>query len=199
MIELTTFVVILRDPTDRLFSEFNHHKNRKRFGNMTFVQYVDKMETLWNKCQLLHPLNYSVCYQIPMVPMRHNPLVSGMIHSQLQMWLDAGIPVSSFLLVSMKDYVSSVNGRKAVLRKIFEKSGIKGNNDQFDNYLKKIQTPIKAMNAQTRNRDMGDLMRTRLKNFYSSHKKRTQDLILNQNFQLIPNFSHEEILNGTFW
>ena len=109
MVKRSTFVVMLRDPTDRLFSEFKHHQSHGRMGSSSFSQFANSSLSLHHS--LCKDMDYASCFTaLSGEDGRSYAIVSGKIDEQLSLWLQT-VPPSSLLLVSFKGYVSSGEGR----------------------------------------------------------------------------------------
>jgi len=212
MIKKSLFVVVLRDPTSRLFSQFNHdkihHKHSKNIS--TFESYFNRQLSAYQRCQnkQMDENSYSNCYRAST-----SPLMGGMYDDQLLNWINrAGVPSSSFLILSFKQYTSSGQARLQVLERIFQKLGYHSLSNNIKTKMKKmgkghVRRPPNKKSSQKSHDFMGSDIKHQVDEFYSQHKNKTIQIIQNYRIDSIPplyegnyniNYGDDQI-SSDFW
>ena len=110
MLNNSTFIFVLRDPIDRLFSEYSHYKNndRGRLSKYSFDEFVTKAIEIWQNCTIGDGRSYSTCWFYMRYTISYNAffsVVSSMYGEQLKYWLQA-------TETDLDDMINGINNMK---------------------------------------------------------------------------------------
>ena len=228
MIQASTFILILRDPVNRLVSEYGHHKLYGRMEKIkSFDAYALQMLTiLRQKCPLYFSdrsaFDYEKCfnalyYEPPtvldeskrvdvVVDMQGRPLYTdmaiglliGMFDLQLKHWIDTHNIPISSLLIVPFKRYTS---------------SVESRLEVLQTIFQRAGLPGLAssladnpeanqlpeqLNSKAQSKETMSTI-DQLNHLYESHKRETEQFIISRKLIVLPSMTEEEIRNGEIW
>jgi len=158
------FVVLMRDPIDRLLSHYNfmNHTDKTRAFDPEPIHKAVRNEKNWFDLADDSPVDFNFCYKYYSYKSR------GVYHKQLKRWFRY-FPEDHFLILDFDTFVSKT---KEVLEQVFKFLGIEAKNPGT-----KSQTfPVYNKNLNREN-DFDPETRKYLENFFDPHNEALYELI----------------------
>ncbi|KAL7640341.1 UNVERIFIED_CONTAM: hypothetical protein RMT77_008605 [Armadillidium vulgare] len=175
VLPMARFIVILRDPVERLYSGYKYFKQWNiNVSPAKFDSVVNESMKLWRDCLRKHSEKFCA-YEGKCLPLMKARLHVGLYSVYLKDWFKV-FPRNQFLVIRTEDYKINIS---STLQRIYKHLGLR------NLPMSKLRT-ISKMPFANRNKvrvnEMLNETRKRIKNFYQRYNEELAELLNDQRF-----------------